>query len=228
MEKSIALVGASSGIGASLLSQLQANGENVHTFGRSTPPLSSSHFTWDVLEPLPDLTALPDTLNGLVYCPGTIALKPFGRFSMDDFYYDLQVNVLGAAKLIQALYPKLRKGNASIVLFSTVAVQTGMPFHSSIAMAKGAVEGLTRALAAEFAPHVRVNAIAPSLTQTPLADKLLSSPEKMENAAKRHPLNAIGNPSDIAALAAFLLSDNSKFMTGQVIAADGGMGAVKV
>ena len=153
----------------------------------------------------------PDVLDGMVYCPGTIELKPFQRLTMDHFKEDLAVNYLGAVKSIQGVLPRLKKSkrSPSVVLFSTVAVKTGMPFHASIAGAKAAVEGLTRSLAAEFAPRIRFNAIAPSLTDTPLAGLLLSDEGKRKASAERHPLKRIGSPIDIAAIAVHLLSDDS-------------------
>jgi len=172
---------------------------------------------------------LPDGLHGVVYCPGTIRLKPIQRLTREDFLEDLQINFLGAVHVIQACLPNLKKSptGASILLFSTVAVTTGMPFHASIAGAKGAVEGLTRSLAAELAPRIRVNAIAPSLTDTPLAAGLLSSEEKRQAAAERHPMKRIGSAQDIARLALFLLSDDAGWITGQVFHADGGMSALR-
>ena len=159
----------------------------------------------------------------------TIRLKPFQRLTRDDFLEDFQINFLGAVHVIQACLPNLKKSptGASILLFSTVAVTTGMPFHASIAGAKGAVEGLTRSLAAELASRIRVNAIAPSLTDTPLAVNLLSSEEKRQAAAERHPMKRIGSVQDIARLALFLLSDDAGWITGQVFHADGGMSALR-
>jgi NAD(P)-dependent dehydrogenase (short-subunit alcohol dehydrogenase family) len=165
----------------------------------------------------------------VVYCPGSIRLRPFHRLKTQDFLSDLEINLLGAVKAIQACLPGLKKADApaSIVLFSTVAVKTGMPFHASIASAKGAIEGLTRSLAAEFAPRIRVNAIAPSLTDTNLAKTLLSDDGKRTAAAERHPLKRVGTPADIAAAAKFLLDDSASWITGQIIAVDGGMGAIR-
>ena len=176
-----------------------------------------------------DLETLPETLQGLVYCPGTIVLKPFQRLTADDFKEDFNINLLGAVKVIQGCIKQLRKSpsGASIVLFSTVAVKTGMPFHASVASAKAAVEGLTRSLAAEFAPRIRVNAIAPSLTDTPLAQNLLSSEEKRKASADRHPLKRIGTPQEIARAAAHLLSDAGAWITGQVMPIDGGMSSLR-
>ncbi len=172
---------------------------------------------------------LPETLDGLVYFPGTITLKPFHRLSDADFLRDYEVNALGAVRLIRAALPALKKAEAaSIVLFSTVAVRTGMPFHASIAAAKGAVEGLGRSLAAELAPRIRVNVIAPSLTNTPLASGLLGSNEKVEAAKNRHPAKTLGDPADFARLVDFLLSDASRFMTGQVIKMDGGLSSLRL
>lgn len=172
---------------------------------------------------------LPASLDGLVYLPGTINLKPFRALKPTDFLHDFEVNVIGAIKVLQAALKALKAGeNSSVVLFSTVAVAQGMPFHSSIATSKGAIEGLMRALAAELAPSIRVNAIAPSLTATPLASKLLSSPEKMDASAKRHPLQRLGKPEDIAAMAAFLLGKQSSWITGQVFGVDGGLSQLKV
>jgi 3-oxoacyl-[acyl-carrier protein] reductase len=170
------------------------------------------------------LTDLPEVIHGVVYCPGSINLRPFNRLTAQDFLNDFQQNVLGAIAVIQYLLPRLKKADgASIVLFSTVAVKIGMPFHASIAAAKGAVEGLAKSLAAELATSkIRVNVIAPSLTDTPLASALLSSDEKREAAAKRHPLNSIGSADEIGQLVAFLIQDNSRWITGQVIGVDGG------
>ena len=229
--KNILIIGASSGIGLAIAQTLQAEGASLFTASRRAPQgIQSQHSTWDVTQPVEGLfDALPDTLHGLVYAPGSINLKPFQRFSLADFQADFNVNVLGAVAAIQANLARLRKaGGASIVLFSTVAVQTGMGFHASIATAKGAVEGLTRSLAAELAANkIRCNAIAPSLTDTPLAASLLSSDEKREASNKRHPIGRVGTPQDLAAVAKLLLSDEGSWITGQVLNVDGGMGRLK-
>ena len=182
--------------------------------------------TFDALNPSP--LDLPESLDGLVYFPGSITLKPFHRLTEEDFLHDFRINCLGAAAAIQAALPALKAApSASIVLFSTVAVAQGMPFHASISAAKGAVEGLALSLAAELAPKIRVNVIAPSLTDTPLANSLLNSDAKRESAAKRHPLQQVGDPEDTAKLTAFLLSDAARFMTGQVLRPDGGLSSIR-
>ncbi|TAF00064.1 MAG: SDR family oxidoreductase [Runella slithyformis] len=230
-EKNILIIGASSGIGYALAELLQAEGANLFTASRRAPEgIGSTHITWDVNLPADGLfDQLPDALHGIVYAPGTINLRPFQRLSMAEFQQDFQVNVLGAVAAIQANLLRLRRANgASIVLFSTVAARTGMGFHASIATAKGAVEGLTVSLAAELAPlKIRCNAIAPSLTDTPLAGQLLASDEKREASAKRHPLGRVGTSHDMAAFAKLLLSDDGSWVTGQVIGIDGGMGKLK-
>jgi NAD(P)-dependent dehydrogenase (short-subunit alcohol dehydrogenase family) len=173
---------------------------------------------------------LPERLDGLVYCPGSIRLRPFARLIEDDFLADFKLNALGAVKVVQNCLPalKMAESGASIVLFSTVAVKTGMPFHASVGAAKGAIEGLTRSLAAELAPHIRVNALAPSLTDTPLSGVLLADDTKRKAAADRHPLRRIGTPEDIAAAVLFLLGKSSSWITGQVVRVDGGMGSTRV
>lgn len=229
--KNILIVGASSGIGYAIAKTLENEGATLFTASRTAPEnLTNQHIVWDVTQPATGLfDTLPDTLHGIVYAPGTISLKPFQRFSTADFQSDFQINVLGAVAVLQANLNRLRKANgASIVLFSTVAVQTGMGFHASIAASKGAIEGLTRSLAAEFAPiKIRCNALAPSLTDTPLAGSLLANDEKREASAKRHPLGRIGTPQDIASAAKWLLSDEGSWVTGQVIGIDGGIGKLK-
>lgn len=230
MTQNALLIGGNSGIGLETAKLLTARGWNVTAAVRDTGPLPAlgvSTQPFDA-EDVPDL-ALPEVLDGLVYCPGTINLKPFHRLTAADFRRDFQVNCLGAARVIQQALPALRKSeNASVVLFSTVAVGTGMPFHASVAAAKGALEGLARSLAAEFAPTIRVNAIAPSLTDTPLAGTLLNSDTKREAAADRHPLKRVGDPSETARAVLFLLSADSAFMTGQVLALDGGLSSLKL
>jgi 3-oxoacyl-[acyl-carrier protein] reductase len=176
----------------------------------------------------PALPALDVTLDGIVYFPGTVNLKPFSRVSEEDFVNDFKINALGAAQVIQKYLPNLKKSlSASVVLISSVAVTTGMPFHASIAMAKAAIEGLTKSLAAELAPAIRVNAISPSLVDTPLTEKLVNTPEKLDASAKRHALKRIGRVEDIAAAIKFLLSDESAWITGMIMPVDGGMSAVR-
>lgn len=229
MTKRYVVVGGSKGIGAALLRGLIAEGNDVISISRSVSDESSSatFIEYDVtsVEDFPDVEG---SIDGVAYCPGSINLKPFHRLTQDEFVADLNVNFLGAVRAIQALLPNLKQsGSGSIVLFSTVAVQTGMGFHASIAAAKGAVEGLTRSLAAEFAPSIRVNCIAPSLTDTPLASRLISTPEKREALAARNPLNKIGTADEVAAMAKFLLSGDSDWITGQILHVDGGMGSLK-
>jgi 3-oxoacyl-[acyl-carrier protein] reductase len=184
--KNYLIMGGSSGIGLEIVKALRQKGNEIYVGSRTNEQLIGldgvHHFTLDVKTDPFKLEVLPETLNGLVYGPGTIRLKPFQRLSIDDFLEDLQINFLGAVKTIQACLKQLKKSTtpASVVLFSTVAAKIGMPFHASVAGAKAAVEGLTRSLAAEFAPRIRVNAIAPSLTDTPLASNLLSSEEKRQ------------------------------------------------
>lgn len=231
--KNYLIVGGSSGIGQALALQLASEGHQVFaTYYQHEQPNSIAGIKYhycNVLEESLDLEFLPDTLDGIAYCPGSIQLKPFHRIQPVDFVSDYQLQVVGAVKVLQAVLPRLKKAeNSSIILFSTVAVQLGLPFHSLVAASKGALEGLTKALAAEFAPRIRVNAIAPSLTDTPLAANLLNSEEKRTSNAQRHPLKKLGTPSDIAHMAAFLLSDKAGWISGQVFPVDGGMSSLKV
>lgn len=230
-DKNILVVGASSGIGNELSQRLLGQGANLYTASRNAPENleGATHISLDVNNLQDELEALPDTLHGIAYCPGSITLKPFKALKREDFLADFEVNVLGAVNVLQATYNRLRKAKgASVVLFSTVAVQTGMNFHASIAVAKGGVEALGRSLAAEFAKaEIRVNVIAPSLTDTPLAGKLLATDEKRAASAERHPIKRVGQPRDMGALAAFLLSDEASWMSGQVIGVDGGMSATR-
>ncbi len=221
------IVGNSSGIGKALSEQLMLQGHFVHGFSRRGTGNVSKNYDIDInKDPLPEIDG---PLNGIVYCPGTINLKPFSFFKPEDFQKDLEINVIGAIKVLRQYLLNLQMcESASVVLFSTVAVTAGMAYHSSVAVAKGAVEGLTRSLAAEWAPKIRVNCIAPSLTDTPLAVKLLDTDAKRSAAQQRHPLKVVGDSRDIASMAFWLLSGQSKFMTGQIIHIDGGMTSARL
>ena len=227
------IIGASTGIGNALATQLAAAGNEVFgTYNKTSPsnnpPLISFH-PLNVLDESISLDFLPATIDGLIYCPGSINLKPFARIKPEDFVADFNLQVVGAIKTIQAALPFMKESpNASIILFSTVAVQSGLNFHSQVSTSKGAIEGLTRALAAEFAPKIRVNCIAPSLTDTPLAASLLNTEQKKEGNALRHPLKRIGTATDIANMAEFLLSTKSSWITGQILHVDGGMSSIKL
>jgi len=232
-KKTYVIVGGSSGIGLEMTRRLSAEGHQVVVASRTADKLEGligvSHIPLDITAASLSADALPLKLDGMIYCPGSIRLRPFRALKPDDFLADYQINVLGAVRSLQACLPALKKADdgASVVFFSTVAVKTGMPFHASIASAKGAVEGLTRSLAAELAPNIRVNAVAPSLTDTPLAATLLGSDEKRRAADDRHPLKRIGQPGDIAAAALYLLGEAGAWVTGQILHVDGGMGALR-
>jgi 3-oxoacyl-[acyl-carrier protein] reductase len=233
MQKTYIVVGGSTGIGLALTRSLSAAGHRILVYSRSADQLASlsgvEHFALDIVQQDFPLETIPEQVHGLAYCPGSINLRAFSSLKPESFREDLEINLLGAVKSIQAALKALKNTpGSSIVLFSTVAVGLGMPFHASVAAAKGAVEGLTRSLAAELAPNTRVNCIAPSLTDTPLAARLLNSDDKREASAARHPLKKVGSAEEIAALAKFLLSDDAAWITGQVMHQDGGMSAVKV
>ncbi len=229
--KNYFVIGASSGIGAATATQLSATHSVYGTYCKNQPSTSSPNLSFhhlNVLDEILDVSFLPDSLDGIIYCPGAINLKPFARINPNDFVEDYKLQVLGAIKMIQQCLPKLKNAeNASIVLFSTVAVQTGFNFHSIVSSSKGAIEGLTKALAAELAPKIRVNCIAPSITQTPLANAILNTPEKVEANAQRHPLKKVGTAQDIANAAVFLLTEQSAWVTGQIFHIDGGMSTLK-
>jgi 3-oxoacyl-[acyl-carrier protein] reductase len=229
--KNILLIGGSYGIGLAIAKQLQ-NNNNVFVASRTNKELANlnvTHIPFDVSTDTLDTSKLPEVIDGLVYLPGSINLRPFKGLKIETFESDLQINFIGLVKVIQAVLPNLTASNqSSIVLFSSVAASMGMPFHTSVAASKGAIEGFAKALAAEYAPKIRVNVIAPSLTDTPLADKFLNNDVKKEKSSERHPLKRFGQPEDIAQMATFLLSDNSSWMSGQILHVDGGMSTLLV
>ncbi len=223
------MIGGSHGIGLQIAEQLIADYE-VYVASRTLGAIEGMnvhHLMFDVLTDSFDANDFPNTIDGLLYCPGSINLKPFKMLSLETFKADMQLNFFSLVQVVKELVPKMSKGG-SMVFFSTVAAGTGMPFHTSIAAAKGAIEGFARSLAAEYAPNIRVNVIAPSLVDTPLASRLLSSESKRELMAQRHPLKRVGAPVDIANLAVFLVSEKSSWMTGQVITVDGGIGSLNI
>ncbi|MDA9938344.1 SDR family oxidoreductase [Salibacteraceae bacterium] len=218
------IIGGSKGIGSALLA-LEVENRAVINISRTAPKIEHPNLTHYSLDVLNDELPTIEALDGIVYCPGSINLKPIGSLKMDDFKTDFEINVLGAVRVIQHYFRKLKKGNdSSIVLFSTVAVKRGMAFHASVAAAKAGVEGITKSLAAEFAPTIRVNCIAPSITDTPLAANLLKNDERKEALGNNHPLKRVGEAHEVAAVASFLLSEKAKSITGQIWGVDGGMG----
>lgn len=231
--KNILVVGASSGIGMALVKLLHGEKANIYAISRSDSaewPENIKYLKADITQDVDTIESfLPEQLHGLVYSVGSINLKPFGRLTDDDFLNDFNLNVLGAARVIRKALKPLKSANgSSVVLISSVAAKTGLPYHASIAAAKAGVEGMALTLAAELAfQQIRVNVVAPSLTDTAMAQNLLSTPEKREASAKRHPLGKIGQPEDISQLIAFLLSDDSSWITGQIIGIDGGLGSLK-
>lgn len=231
--KNIVIIGCGQGIGFAAAKILSENHYVIGISRTENPEIENLNIEFhpiDILSGNLDEIIFPEVIDGLVYAPGSINLKPFNRFSIEDFRNDFEINVLGAVKTIQKLLPNLKKSEtASVVLFSSVAAKLGMPFHSSISASKSAVEGLTKSMAAEFSTQkIRVNAIAPSLTDTNLASPLLSTPEKREDSGRRHPLQRVGRADEIARMVAFLLSDHSAWITGQIIGIDGGMSNIKL
>jgi len=226
--KKIIVVGGSKGIGRAIISGL-IDQHKIVNISRTSPEISHdnlTHFSCDVLEnDLPEIEAV----DAIVYCPGSINLKPISRLSIDDFKSDFEINVLGAVKTIQKYLPVLKNGNKpSILLFSTVASKLGMPFHASIATAKSGVEGLVKSLGAELAPAIRVNAIAPTVTDTGLASKLLRNDKMITNITERHPLKKFLKPEEVADMAEFLLSDKAGSISGQVFEMDCGIVTFKI
>jgi len=231
--KNIVIIGCGQGIGFASAKILSENNHVIGISRSNNPEVQSLNIEFheaDIVNGNLDNINFPEVIDGLVYAPGSINLKPFNRLAPDDFKNDFEINVIGAVKCIQKMLPNLKKSEgASVVLFSSVAAKLGMPFHASVAVSKSAVEGLTKSLASELsAQKIRVNAIAPSLTDTKLASQLLSTPEKREASGKRHPLQRIGNAEEMAKMTEFLLSSQASWVTGQIIGVDGGMGNIRL
>ena len=226
--KNILVIGGSKGIGKAIITNLVEENQ-FYNVSRTSPDFSHNnltHFSLDILtDELPEI----DKIDTLIYCPGSINLKPISRLKLEEFRDDFEINVVGAVKTIQKYLPKLKEGNSpNILLFSTVASKLGMPFHASVAAAKSAVEGLTKSLGAELAPTIRVNAIAPTVTDTDLASKLLRNDRMIENITERHPLKKYLLPKEVADLATFLTSDKAKSISGQIFELDCGIVSFKI
>lgn len=240
MSGTILIYGGTGGIGSETARLLKAKGYHLHLVGRDASRLETIARALDAGMSVADVqdpesfgrvaNEAGNSLAGLVYAVGTINLKPLGRLTSADFESDFRLNAMGAALAVQASLPALKAyaGTASVLLFSTVAVAQGFASHASVAMAKGAVEGLTRALGAELAPKIRVNAIAPSLTDTPLAKAITGQPAMAQALGQMHPLARLGTAADSARMAAFLVSDEADWITGQVIGVDGGRSTLRV
>ncbi|WP_458626017.1 SDR family NAD(P)-dependent oxidoreductase [Winogradskyella sp. PC D3.3] len=227
--KRLVIIGGSKGIGKAIVIALLSFYDEIINISRTAPEESHpnvTHYSCDILkDELPEI----DIADGLVYCPGSINLKPINRLTVDDFKNDFEINVIGAVRAIQKYLPALKSGKQpSIVLFSTVAAKLGMPFHASVAASKSAVEGLTKSLGAELAPTIRVNAIAPTVTNTDLASKLLRNERMIENMNERHPLKKYLEPQEVADMAVFLLSEKAASLSGQIVEMDCGIVSFKI
>lgn len=230
--KNFVVVGGSKGIGLGITKELSSNGHQVLVLSRTSDGLDElagvSHQVFDVTTDEVEKSWLPESIDGVAYCPGSINLRSFRSLKPEMFREDFELNVVGAVKVLQAALAGLkRNGDSSVILFSTVAVAQGMHAHASIAASKGAIEGLTRTLAAEFSPHTRVNCLAPALTDTPLTEKFFADSEKAKSLGEKYPLGRTGRIEDLAAAGVFLLDGESKWITGQVWGVDGGMSSVR-
>jgi NAD(P)-dependent dehydrogenase (short-subunit alcohol dehydrogenase family) len=226
--RTILVVGGSRGIGKEVVKKLLTENKVV-SISREASDLDHVNLTQIEMDAVKGELPELEEVDGLVYCPGTINLKPFSRLSEEDFLNDFEINVLGAVRVLKAYEKTLKKSDqASVVLFSTVASDMGMTFHSSVAISKSGVEGLAKSLAAEWAPKIRVNAIAPTITDTTLASKILRNDAIREKMKERHPLKKILDPTEVAELAVYLLSNGSRSITGQVLKMDAGMLSIKV
>lgn len=226
--KTILLIGGSHGIGLDIVDQLKET-HNLIVASRTELPeymKGITHIPFDAIEDVLNTDNIPE-LDGFVYCPGSINLKPFKMMSLETFENDMEINFFGLVRVVKSIIAKMKE-DSSMVFFSTVAVSNGMPFHTSVASAKGAIEGFAKSLAAEYAPKIRVNVVAPSLVDTPLASRLLNNDKKRESMGERHPLKRVGTPEDIGNIVSFLLSDKSSWMTGQVIGVDGGISTLNL
>jgi NAD(P)-dependent dehydrogenase (short-subunit alcohol dehydrogenase family) len=239
MADKIVIFGGSGGMGASTARLLATREHELHLVGRNEEKLQevaaeigADHTVADVTDP-DSFAAVAEAVgkecSGLVYAVGSINLGSLQRLQVDDFQRDFQINAMGAALAVKSLLPQLKRSArpASVVLYSSVAARQGFAFHTSIGMAKGAVQGLTLALAAELAPKIRVNAIAPSLTKTPLAEKILANEKMAETITSQHALKRLGETDDLAAMTAFLVSEDSGWITGQVLGVDGGRSTLR-
>lgn len=229
MKKNILLIGGSHGIGFEMAKNL-LDEYTVYVASRTNEQLGNldvNYISFDATTDTLDETQLPNEIHGFAYCPGSINLKPFKMLSMETFKEDMELNFFSLVNVVKTIIPKMAEGS-SMVFFSTVAVGTGMPFHTSVAAAKGAIEGFSKSMAAEYAPKIRVNTIAPSLVDTQLAKRLLNNDKKKELMSERHPLKRYGRTVDIANLAVFLLSEKSGWMTGQILGVDGGISTLNV
>ena len=231
MSEKYLIFGATGSIGSSLAEQLISSGNNVHLVGRNETELKN------ISEKLGCTSTVADVLkdgfiekvkndiseiNGIAYCVGSIDLKPLKMVTEQDFNKCMKLNLYSAVEVIKGYQESLKKNKGSIVLFSTVAAQRGFTNHAIIASAKAAIEGLTVSLAAEFAPNIRVNCVAPSLTNSKIAEPMLKNKALADGIAKAHPLKRLGEGKDSAALAKFLMTEDSSWMTGHIIAVDGG------
>lgn len=230
--KNFVIVGGSKGIGLGLTQELSSRGHQVLVLSRTSDGLSAlpgvTHQTFDVTTDEVDKSWLPESIDGVAYCPGSINLRSFRALKPEIFREDFELHVIGAVKVLQAAHAGLKKnGSSSVLLFSTVAAAQGMHAHATIAASKGAVEGLTRTLATEFSPHTRVNCLAPALTDTPMTEKFFSDPEKAKALGEKYPLGRTGTIADLAAAGVFLLDGESTWITGQVWGVDGGMSSVR-
>ncbi len=227
MKKNILLIGGSYGIGFEIAKQLSTK-YHVHVASRTDEGLDGidvTHIPFDAINDDISSLSIPDELHGFAFCPGSITLKPLKMMDIDTFREDMEINFFSLVNVVKRIMGKMTE-NSSMVFFSTVAVETGMPFHTSVAAAKGAIEGFALSLAAEYAPKVRVNVIAPSLVDTPLVGRLLNNDKKKNMMAERHPLKRVGVAKDVANMAAFLLDSDNSWITGQVFAVDGGMSKI--